>query len=234
MRNRLPRVIALAIGLIAMHLLAPLAAQAPPAAIAKKWTVPRTADGKPDLQGNWSNETQTPIERLGKQGTTLSKEEAAAIEERAKFLLFVLQPAQSLGAVFIKRAVAAGRRRGTAAPRPPAAPWRTLPTCLLARVGPSSPASHASTPDHIEQRGQADRPPEHEAQDHDGDRRSLANPRRVPAEGCTPVLATPPLPVPALSRPAPRVATCLAAVRRMLGWYRTSLASGRRRCGRAG
>ena len=30
--------------------------------------VPRTPDGKPDLQGNWSNATQTPLERMGKQG----------------------------------------------------------------------------------------------------------------------------------------------------------------------
>jgi hypothetical protein len=29
------------------------------------WVVPRTPDGKPDLQGNWTNETQTPIERMG-------------------------------------------------------------------------------------------------------------------------------------------------------------------------
>ena len=28
------------------------------------WKVPRTADGKPDLQGNWTNETQTPLERM--------------------------------------------------------------------------------------------------------------------------------------------------------------------------
>jgi hypothetical protein len=41
-------------------------------------------DGKPDLQGNWSNETQTPLERMGKQGATLTDAEASAIEERAK------------------------------------------------------------------------------------------------------------------------------------------------------
>jgi hypothetical protein len=62
-------------------------AQAPvakPAAAAAKWVVPRTPDGVPDLQGNWTNETQTPLERLGPQGATLTDEQAAAIEQRAK------------------------------------------------------------------------------------------------------------------------------------------------------
>ena len=36
-----------------------------PAAPARKWVVPRTPDGKPDLQGNWTNATITPLERLG-------------------------------------------------------------------------------------------------------------------------------------------------------------------------
>jgi len=57
-----------------------------PAKAAKPWTAPRTPDGKPDLQGNWSNETQTPLERMGKQGATLTADEAKAIEDRAKLV----------------------------------------------------------------------------------------------------------------------------------------------------
>ncbi len=50
----------------------------------KSWVVPRTPDGKPDLQGNWTNETQTPFERMGNQGSTLTTEQAAALEKRAQ------------------------------------------------------------------------------------------------------------------------------------------------------
>jgi hypothetical protein len=57
----------------------------PPArADAQNRVVPRTPEGKPDLQGNWSNETQTPFERMGAQGLTLSDEQAAALEKRAQ------------------------------------------------------------------------------------------------------------------------------------------------------
>jgi hypothetical protein len=50
----------------------------------KKWTVPRTADGQPDLQGIWSNATITPFERpkelAGKE--FFSEQEAADYEKR--------------------------------------------------------------------------------------------------------------------------------------------------------
>jgi hypothetical protein len=66
---------------------APAAKPAAPAAAASKpWVVPRTPDGKPDLQGNWTNETQTPLERIGTQGPTLTKEQAEAIEARARLV----------------------------------------------------------------------------------------------------------------------------------------------------
>jgi hypothetical protein len=83
--------LALAIGLSAISF-ASLGAQAPAKAPVKApvkgkaWVVPRTPDGKPDLQGNWSNETQTPLERMGKQGLTLTDEQAEAIEKRAQLV----------------------------------------------------------------------------------------------------------------------------------------------------
>ncbi len=69
----------------AAWVLPPVAAQAP-ASTATPWTTPRTPDGKPDLQGNWSNATQTPFERLGKGGLTLTQEQAKAIEDRAQLV----------------------------------------------------------------------------------------------------------------------------------------------------
>ena len=77
--------LALALGLSAIPF-TPLGAQAPAKAPVKgkPWVAPRTPDGQPDLQGNWSNETQTPFERMGNQGPTLTDEQAAALEKRAQ------------------------------------------------------------------------------------------------------------------------------------------------------
>ena len=44
-------------------LVASAAAQQSPASAAGSWVVPRTPDGHPDLQGNWTNVTITPFER---------------------------------------------------------------------------------------------------------------------------------------------------------------------------
>ena len=51
---------------------------------AEAWSVPRTPDGRPDLQGVWANNTATPLERPEALGdkATLTDEELARLEER--------------------------------------------------------------------------------------------------------------------------------------------------------
>jgi hypothetical protein len=76
------------LGVLAVMLSMPLPGQTPGAAPrpkAKSWTVPRTPDGHPDLQGIWTNATITPLERpaalAGK--ATLSDAEAKALEKKS-------------------------------------------------------------------------------------------------------------------------------------------------------
>ena len=49
---------------------------------AREWVLPRTAFGHPDLQGNWTNATATPIQRPEEQGPVYTWEEVARIEGR--------------------------------------------------------------------------------------------------------------------------------------------------------
>ena len=50
----------------------------------ESWTVPRTPDGRPDLQGVWANNTATPLERPQALGdkAVLTDEELARLEAR--------------------------------------------------------------------------------------------------------------------------------------------------------
>ena len=45
------------------------------------YVVPRTADGHPDLQGNWTNVTLTPFERREGTGPVFTRQEVADIEQ---------------------------------------------------------------------------------------------------------------------------------------------------------
>ena len=57
------------------------------------WQVPRTEHGHPDLQGNWTNATITPMQRPDGQDRVLSREQVVAIEgEREEFIEEQLAP----------------------------------------------------------------------------------------------------------------------------------------------
>ena len=68
--------VGLCIAIAAAGLLSPAAAQ--------QWQAPRTSHGHPDLQGNWSNQTMTPVERPEGQEPMLTPEQVARREGRAE------------------------------------------------------------------------------------------------------------------------------------------------------
>lgn len=69
--------LALCVASTPLMLVAPSAAQSTQG----RWVMPRTADGHPDLQGNWSNATLTPIQRPRDQSLVVTVDAAA---QRAK------------------------------------------------------------------------------------------------------------------------------------------------------
>ncbi|MBV8903829.1 MAG: hypothetical protein JOZ22_09345 [Acidobacteriia bacterium] len=79
-----------ALRVLALVYLAPLSMNGqipatPKAAVANQnWTVPRTPDGQPELQGFWTNATITPFERPAELASKafLTPEEAAALEKQ--------------------------------------------------------------------------------------------------------------------------------------------------------
>jgi hypothetical protein len=62
---------------LAVSLAGPVSAQTP-GAKAKNWTMPRTADSHPDLQGIWTNVTITTLERPAALGSASSRSREAA------------------------------------------------------------------------------------------------------------------------------------------------------------
>jgi len=53
----------------------------------QQWVMPRTPDGHPDLQGNWSNATLTPIQRPEGSEAVLTWDEVATREGRRQGLI---------------------------------------------------------------------------------------------------------------------------------------------------
>ena len=90
---------------VALVALVPLAAV--PAAAQDEWTVPQTADGQPDLQGIWTNNSATPMERPEQLGekARLTDEELADLTARIAEFRDAEQAGDLLGDRLIQQAL---------------------------------------------------------------------------------------------------------------------------------
>ena len=79
MSNRIALLLAVLCALAADGVVSTAAAQNR-SSDAGQWEVPRTPDGHPDLQGNWTNVTLTPFEREEGRGPVFTREEVEEIE----------------------------------------------------------------------------------------------------------------------------------------------------------
>ena len=91
----------------ALALLALVSLAASPAAAQDDWTVPRTADGQPDLQGIWANNSATPLERPEQLGdkARLTEEELADLTARIAEFRDAEQAGDLLGDRLIQQAL---------------------------------------------------------------------------------------------------------------------------------
>ena len=78
MSNRIALLLAVLSATSAPGVVSTVAAQAP-ATQPGNWEVPRTPDGYPDLQGNWTNATLTPFARSRDQGPIFTWEQVAEL-----------------------------------------------------------------------------------------------------------------------------------------------------------
>jgi len=87
------RAILMIAALVAMALSAPVSGQV----AARGYSVPRTPDGQPDLQGFWTNDTVTPLERPAEFGNKefLTPDEAAAYAKKRNDQ-FLAQPKDNI------------------------------------------------------------------------------------------------------------------------------------------
>ena len=71
-------------------------------AAAQQWVLPRTPDGHPDLQGNWTNATLTPLQRPAGWAPVLTWEKASEIETGQAELVALTNAPSEISATQLK------------------------------------------------------------------------------------------------------------------------------------